>query len=304
MINSKQLFEEFVSKIHSQADPEEAFTMAYLAMEKVFGLSRTDIMQERKVDVSKNQSKQLEQFRDRINTNEPIQYILNEAYFFGRKFYVDQAVLIPRPETEELVSLVIDTSKKLKLRNPKILDIGTGSGCIPITLSLELPSSKVSALDKSVAALRVAKKNAENLGARVSFLEADILSSQLSLELFDIIVSNPPYIPIEQKSEMRANVTDHEPHLALFVDDHDPLIFYSAIAEHGKKSLTPHGFIAVEINDRFGRDTKKVFDNAGYSHTEIVKDISGKNRFVMAKPRKNVLSGVDIYKKDDEKKKD
>lgn len=304
MINSKQLFEEFVSKIHSQADSEEALTMAYLVLEKVFGLSRTDIMQERSVDVSQNQSKQLEQFWDRINTNEPIQYILNEAYFFGRKFYVDQAVLIPRPETEELVSLVIDTSKKLKLRNPKILDIGTGSGCIPITLSLELPSSKVSALDKSVAALRVAKKNAENLGARVSFLEADILSSQLSLELFDIIVSNPPYIPIEQKSEMRANVTDHEPHLALFVDDHDPLIFYSAIAEHGKKSLTPDGFIAVEINDRFGRDTKKVFDNAGYSHTEIVKDISGKNRFVMAKPRKNVLSGVDIYKKDDEKKKD
>ena len=283
MINSKQLLAEFVSKIHSQADPEEALTMAHLILEKIFGLSRTDIMLERKVEVNGGQANQLELFLNRINSNEPIQYILNEAFFYGRKFYVDDAVLIPRPETEELVSLVIDTSKKLKLRNPKILDIGTGSGCIPITLALEMPSSKVFALDKSARALAVAKKNAESLGARVGFIEADILSSQLSLEPFDIIVSNPPYIPFEQKSAMRSNVADYEPHIALFVEDHEPLIFYSAIAEHGKSSLPPDGFIAVEINDRFGRDTKNVFENSGYSHTEIIKDISGKNRFVVAK---------------------
>jgi release factor glutamine methyltransferase len=177
----------------------------------------------------------------------------------------------------------MDLCKESKIRKPKILDIGTGSGCIPITLSLELQTSKVYSLDKSKSALAVAKKNAETLGANVTFLEDDVLSPQLSLDGFDIIVSNPPYIPFEEISKMQSNVKDFEPHMALFVDDHDPLVFYSAIAQLGKKSLNPNGFIAVEINERFGRDTKNVFEKSQYAETQIVKDISGKNRFVIAK---------------------
>jgi release factor glutamine methyltransferase len=257
--------------------------MAHLVLERVFDVSQTDVLREKAINVDQNHQEELDRIVKRINSNEPIQYILNTAYFFGRTFFVDEAVLIPRPETEELVSLVMDLCKESKIRNPKILDIGTGSGCIPITLSLELPASKVYGLDKSKSALAIAKKNAETLDANVTLLEVDILSSQLALESFHIIVSNPPYIPLEEKSQMRSNVTDFEPHMALFVDDHDPLVFYSAIAQLGKKSLDANGFIAVEINERFGRDTKNVFDKHGYADTKVVKDISGKNRFVIAK---------------------
>lgn len=282
MINSKQLLQDFISKIDRQVDTGEHAVIAYLVMEKLFNVSQADILLEKEINAQQNQFDQLDQIIDRINSNEPIQYILSESHFFGRKFYVDKAVLIPRPETEELVSLVLDLCKASRIRKPKILDIGTGSGCIPITLSLELPGSKVFGLDKSKSALAVAKKNNEALKANVVFLEEDILSHQLSLDGLDIIVSNPPYIPLEEKPQMRTNVTDFEPHMALFVDDHEPLVFYSAIAKLGKKSLLPGGFIAVEINERFGRDTKNVFDKFEYQ-TQIIKDISGKNRFVIAK---------------------
>jgi release factor glutamine methyltransferase len=282
MINSKQLLQDFISRIALRADTEEIAGVAYLVMDKLFNVSRTDILREKEITAHPDQLQALDGIAKRINSNEPIQYILQEAFFFGRKFFVDRAVLIPRPETEELVSLVIENCEKRKIKSPTILDIGTGSGCIPITLSLELRGSKVYGLDKSESALVVAKRNAQTLNADVAFLQADILSPQLSLENLDIIVSNPPYIPFEEKGQIRANVTDFEPHIALFVDDHDPLMFYSAIADFGKKSLSPTGFIAVEINERFGRDTKNVFDNAGYSDTQIIKDLSGKNRFVVA----------------------
>jgi release factor glutamine methyltransferase len=283
MINSKQLLQDFISRIDRQADAKERSLMASLVLEKVFAVSQTDILREKEVTVDQHHLEELDRIVKRINSNEPIQYILNTAYFFGRKFYVDEAVLIPRPETEELVGLVIDLYNEAKIRRPKILDIGTGSGCIPITLSLELPASQVFGLDKSKSALAVAKKNAESLGANVTLLEDDILSGQLSLDEFDIIVSNPPYIPLEEIHQIRPNVKDFEPHMALFVDDHDPLVFYSAIAQLGKKSLNSNGFIAVEINERFGRDTKNVFDKFQYTETQIAKDMSGKNRFVVAK---------------------
>lgn len=283
MINSKQLLQDFISKINSLSDAEERSVMAHLVLEKVFQLSRADVMRGAEIVVDQSHVEQLDDILTRINANEPIQYITNEAWFFSRRFYVDKAVLIPRPETEELVSLVMDLVRQSKIRKPKILDVGTGSGCIPITLSLELPGAKVYGLDKSKSALAVAKKNSEMLDANVTYLELDILSPQLSLENFDIIVSNPPYIPFEEMPRMRPNVTDFEPHMALFVDNHDPLVFYSAIGRLGAQSLTPGGFIAVEINERFGRDTKNVFDKYGYAETQIVKDISGKNRIVVAK---------------------
>jgi release factor glutamine methyltransferase len=282
MINSKQLFHDFISKIDLQVGRDELHSIAYRVFEKKLNLNRTEILAEKSVAVANEELVNLDYLITKINRHEPIQYILNEADFYGRKFFVDQAVLIPRPETEELVSLVVEHSKKLKAPTPKILDIGTGSGCIPITLALEIPASKVYALDKSKDALNVALTNSHALGAKVDFFELDFLSGRLPLDDLDVIVSNPPYIPIEEETSMSSNVKDFEPRMALFVENNDPLVFYSAIAKAGMNTLNSGGFVAVEINERFGSRTREVFDRAGYSNATLMKDISGKDRFVFA----------------------
>lgn len=282
MINSKQLFHDFISKIKLPIDREEMLAIAYVIFEKELDLSRTEILAAKTIDISHSARERLEQLAERLNSHEPLQYVMNSADFYGRDFIVDRAVLIPRPETEELVRKIIDTCRAEKLHTPFILDIGTGSGCIPITLALELPNSKVFALDKSAEALRVAQKNAQRLGASVQFFEHDILGSQLSLKDLDIIVSNPPYIAAEEKILMHRNVTDFEPHLALFVDNRDPLVFYRAIATSARGALKSGGFIAAEINARFGAETKQLFDDAGFINTRVEKDLAGKDRFVFA----------------------
>ncbi|HEY0740581.1 MAG TPA: peptide chain release factor N(5)-glutamine methyltransferase [Chryseosolibacter sp.] len=281
MVNSKQLLREFVSKLTLDRGADELSAIGHVVLENVFKISRPDLLRDTQIQINEAQQHKLDVIAQRLNTNEPLQYVLNEAHFYGRTFYVDPAVLIPRPETEELVSLVIDRCRGSK-RRPKILDIGTGSGCIPITLALEIPGSTVSGLDKSKSALAVAERNAKALGANAKFFEHDILGGQLPLDSVDVIVSNPPYIPLQEMSRMHANVTDFEPHLALFVENTDPFIFYSAIARIGKKILNPDGFIAVEINERFGNETRQVFVQEGYKHTETLKDMAGKDRFVVA----------------------
>lgn len=282
MINSKQMFHDFISKIDLQVDRDELHSIAYRVFEKVLTLTRTEILAEKPVDLPNEKLERLNQLVERINSHEPVQYILNEADFYGRKFFVDNTVLIPRPETEELVSLVVEQCKMLKLSAPEILDIGTGSGCVPITLALEISSSTVYALDKSKDALKVAEKNSRSLKANVHFFEADILTQQLPVSELAVIVSNPPYIPLEEERLMSSNVKDFEPPMALFVENDDPLIFYSAIAEKGMNALRTGGFVAVEINERFGKETKEVFHRMGYANATIVKDLSGKDRFVMA----------------------
>jgi release factor glutamine methyltransferase len=283
MINSKQLFQDFISKINDQSDQDEVASVGFRVFDKVFGLTRTEILGEKTVDVPVDISQQLNEIISRINTREPLQYILNEAYFYNRKFFVDSSVLIPRPETEELVNLVLQYCRKLNLLKPKVLDVGTGSGCIPITFSLEVPGSQVYGLDKSSDALTVAKRNVKDLEASVEFIEHDFLYEDLDLSALDIIISNPPYIAYEEKEKMHSNVTDYEPHMALFVENNDPLIFYKAIAKASQKLLKPGGFVAVEINERFGMETQHLFATAGFVDTEIVKDISGKDRFVFAR---------------------
>ena len=212
----------------------------------------------------------------------PLQYITGEAWFYHRCFKVDNSVLIPRPETEELVELVF---KKLKSKSPeKILDIGTGSGCIPITLKHLFPDASVTAIDKSKAALDVAYKNAITLNAEINFIETDFLDDAIFNwnEKFDLIISNPPYIPLSEKSYMEENVKNFEPEIALFVPDNNALIFYEQIAKWGKINLSSSGMIFAEIHFKQGPATKKLFKEWGY-YVNLYQDISGNDRFIAAR---------------------
>ena len=219
-------------------------------------------------------------------------YIIGDTEFYGRKFKVTSDTLIPRTETEELVQLVVSSWKSsgeplavgsISQSLIKILDIGTGTGCIAISLACELPNSQVYAYDISENALKVAKENAEKNNANVIFEQMDILNiSPSSLPTFSIIVSNPPYVMNAEKLEMEQNVLDYEPHLALFVEDSNPLIFYKAIAEFASKNLINKGLCIVEINQAFGLETAELFWNKGFRYVEVVKDMFGKDRMVKA----------------------
>lgn len=276
MTNSKELFNELVNQVRLDETRDEICSIIYLLLEDKFGLTKVEVMTGKEIEPVK-----LDNFNDiiqRINRHEPIQYVLGKAEFYGRGFAVDGSVLIPRPETELLIRAVL----KEKKFSPTILDIGTGSGCIAITLAVEIPSSEVYAIDISEEALTVAQQNAKNLKAKVNFSKFDILANEKLEHRFDIIVSNPPYIAESEKKEMNSNVLDFEPPLALFVTDKDPLVFYKAIARRGKSLLKPGGKIFVEINERFGKELKQHFRNEGYSNVSIEKDINNKDRILMA----------------------
>jgi release factor glutamine methyltransferase len=279
MNNSKLLFHDFVKAIALPESREEIQGIAYLVFENLLGLSKAQILAEKTITVSTLDEAKLQEAVQRINQHEPVQYVLGEAYFFGRKFKVSPAVLIPRPETEELVRMIIDCIPAATER-PKIVDIGTGSGCIPVALALEIPGSIVYATDVSVAALAVAKDNATKLDARVTFMEHDILREELTLHALDVVVSNPPYIAPEEQRDMKSNVVDHEPHLALFTPGDDPLIFYRSIVSKAKTALKVGGLLCVEINERYGEAVRELFAEAGYKGVQIIKDLSGKDRIV------------------------
>lgn len=210
---------------------------------------------------------------------EPLQYILGVGAFYGRDFEVDPSVLIPRPETELIVEWVLLNVDKLAA--PRILDIGTGSGCLAVTLSLECPNGQVSAVDISEAALVVAAKNASRLGATVQFEALDILTETVSGGPFDIIVSNPPYVPLSERATLQREVVQYEPHLALFAGE-DPLVFYRRIAEISPSLLGLGGRVCVEIHSNYGLEVSQVFEGHGFSHVTIQKDLSGLDRFVVA----------------------
>jgi release factor glutamine methyltransferase len=275
MTNSKILFKEIVNRIRLPESKEEIESIAYRLMEAKLNLNRSDILLSKEAEYNENE---IRIFIDRINQHEPIQYILNEEYFFGRKFYVDSSVLIPRPETEEMVRHILSDSRK---SNPRIVDIGTGSGCIAITLALELKNAEVKATDVSNPALAVAKKNSDMLKSPVEFLKHDILNEELPEGKLDWIVSNPPYISASERQSINKNVSAHEPHLALFADP-DPLIFYKAIAFQAKSKLNNGGKVIVEINEKSGNETAAIFTGQNLSSVKILKDINGKDRFVIA----------------------
>jgi release factor glutamine methyltransferase len=278
MMNSKLLFNEFVKEITLPESKDELESIGYAVLEDLFGLSVTNIFSEKQVDFSSDKKERLNDILQRINAHEPIQYILGKAQFYGRYFHVNSSVLIPRPETEEVIREVLSVySSDAQI---KILDIGTGSGCIPITLSLELKKANVYALDISDEALKTAQQNNVDLHAGVSFIQLDILKLDLPFQDLDVIVSNPPYITLKEKDEMSKNVLAHEPHLALFVPDNDPLIFHKIIVAQANKSLKNNGLLCVEINANYGDDVADLFQKFGFRNIKIVKDLSGKNRIV------------------------
>jgi release factor glutamine methyltransferase len=249
-------------------------------MEHLTGSKKAERMIYKNAAITGKEEQQLQQIAERLLSHEPVQYVLNESWFCGLKFYVDKNVLIPRPETEELVEWII-TNCRFPVDELSILDIGTGSGCIPIALKRRIRKAGVWSCDISDAALRIAKKNAASLGTEVSFHQLDFLDKQSwdSLPSADIIVSNPPYIPEKDKATMQPRVLNHEPATALFVPDNDPLVFYKALAEFGKKHLKPGGSIYTEIHEDLGQAAIMVFRSAGYS-TELKKDMQQKDRML------------------------
>ena len=221
-------------------------------------------------------------YAERLLKHEPVQYVLNECWFYGLKFYVDKNVLIPRPETEELVDWVI-RNIKFPFKDLKILDIGTGSGCIAISLKRKLRKAEVWACDISNEALAVAKRNADNLQADINFIQLDFLNEEERNKLpsFDIIVSNPPYIPQKDKETMQQNVVAHEPHTALFVSDNNPLVFYTAIADFATQHLSKDGSIYCEIHENLGKEVSEIFLQNKFIF-EMKKDMQGKERMIKA----------------------
>ncbi len=219
---------------------------------------------------------------DKLLTGVPVQYVIGEVEFYHLQLLVSPGGLIPRPETEELVDIIVKENKQRK--GLRILDIGTGSGCIALALAKHLPGCTVTAVDISEVALEIARKNAQkNAITNIGFIQADVLN-QLNLKenIFDIIVSNPPYIAAVESANMSTNVLEHEPHMALFVPDEDPLVFYKAIVKMAPQSLLPQGKIYVEINERLGEDTAAVFTPEIFSSVHLLTDLFGKHRFIKA----------------------
>ena len=272
-------FRQALATIYSTSEAEHITDWVF---EQVTGKKKLERRGLKAGDLSPDQLLLLKNHLSQLESYTPVQYVLGEAWFYKRKFLVNKHVLIPRPETEELVEWIIQEIKQRENSGScTILDIGTGSGCIPISIKKEIPGCIVSALDVSEEALVVAKRNATDNQADVHFLELNFLDEQEweTLSNFDIIVSNPPYIPLTEKGMLDKNVTDFEPSIALFVEDGNPFIFYIEIVRFAKKHLSPGGKVFVEVHEDFAGDVKTIFENSGFVAT-IKKDIYGKERMV------------------------
>lgn len=275
----------YASELEKIYGSNEANALIMILLEHYFGIDRVKIAMDPELRLSESELLTLHFAVKELLKNKPIQYILGETEFCGMRFLVDENVLIPRPETEEMVSMIVSRRDKACFVRTgcDVLDIGTGSGCIAISLAKLLKNSSVTAVDVSEKALEVAKKNAEANEVSVTFIKDDILNPQnrdLLNGQFDIIVSNPPYVCESEKSEMRANVLDYEPSTALFVSDNDPLVFYRKILEFAQKALKPNGEVWFEINEKFGNEMLELCHKMGFKHSEIIKDFRGKERFV------------------------
>lgn len=258
---------------------QEAANLSRIICCEMLGQSTVDYYLGKDIILSPKEAQELESILLRMSNFEPMQYVQGFAYFLGRTFKVAPGVLIPRPETEELVERML----KEIASNARILDVGTGSGCIAVSLSKELPEAQVTAWDVSEEALAIARGNNEMWQTSVEFLLCDVLTCQpTAQERYDVIVSNPPYILEAEKQDMERNVLDWEPSLALFVPDTDPLRFYRRIAELAQEMLAPGGRLYFEINRAFGKATVVMLCEQGYSNVHIQKDISGNDRFVIA----------------------
>lgn len=296
------LLAEFVKAgtkaLESLYPQKEARSIVLMLCEEVLGTENYTHIVEPEFKIDDKKLPELEAAMERLKKMEPVQYVLGHTEFYGRTFKVDPAVLIPRPETELLCRDAIKLGMRVyRMRSPygknaepvRILDLCTGSGCIAWTMALSIPGSRVTAVDISDAALEVAAgqdfaselKSKETF--RPEFIKADVLDSEQEIELgpFDMVLSNPPYIMESEKEDMRRNVLEYEPESALFVPDDDPLLFYRAIARWSQRFMSPEGVGLSEVNESLARQTETVFKAAGYAHTEIVRDLSDKNRYII-----------------------
>jgi release factor glutamine methyltransferase len=272
-------------------DDREAANIADWVIENTTGKKKIERILNKKTLLNTRKEETLKHYTTQLLQHKPVQYVLNEAWFAEMKLYVDEAVLIPRPETEELVEWIVsevrnEKNSKVKIQNLKfkILDVGTGSGCISLALKRYLPEAEITAVDVSEDALKVAKKNVATNDLDVNFLQLDFLEKEhwKALEKYDIIVSNPPYIKKCEEVTMRDNVLNYEPQIALFVPDKDALIFYRALAEFAQIHLNEHGSFYVEINERFGKEVVELFGNNNFGNVILKKDMNGKDRMVKA----------------------
>lgn len=273
-ISSSILLQQITDSISAHYEASEARAIAFRCLDLGWNLSSMDIILKKEVDLPADWSLRMA----RLAGGEPLQYVMGKTYFRDHLFSLNSDTLIPRPETEELVDLVLRHAPK----NASVLDVGTGSGCIPISLKLERPSLKVEAWDISVGALEVARQNAQALGAAVEFREQDIFTWPSVEGSWDIIVSNPPYVTQDEAKEMAKHVLDYEPHLALFVPNDDALRYYEALADFALARLTPRGYLCLEINQHFGTQTVELLFRKGFQEVKLLQDFKGNDRMIVA----------------------
>ncbi len=285
MLTYGQAFYDLKNALQPLYDEGEAVAIAHAIMEHITGADKLERLTEKNTPFTDEQQQQYDSIKGQLLHAAPVQYIVGKTWFMGREFMVNDSVLIPRPETEELVTWIVTDNKG---KSPSIIDIGTGSGCIAVSLKLDLPGSQVTACDVSSGALLVARMNASHLNAHlevkhVNFLDEEQVST---LGKYDIIASNPPYIPDSEKHTIHANVLNHEPHVALFVPTEDALLFYRIIADFGNTHLNDGGIIYCELDRDYAMQTKDLFEAKGYTDVEIRKDMAGNTRMLKARRKK------------------
>ncbi|WP_320054284.1 peptide chain release factor N(5)-glutamine methyltransferase [uncultured Acetobacteroides sp.] len=277
-IKNRTIFCRYQKMLEAIYPSQEAKEIVYRLAEHFWGISRPKLLLMLDEDEDAALAKYIDACTERLLQHEPLQYVIGEVEFYGCRFKVSRSVLIPRPETEELVDIIV---KDWEGKAPRIADFGTGSGCIPVSLAKALPHSAVRSIDISAEALEIARENAQLNGADVDFVLADMRAYSDSSS-YDIIVSNPPYVMNSEKEQMRDNVLRHEPHLALFVEDGNPLEFYIPIAEFASRSLAADGVVYLEINQQLGPQTAELFRAKGMC-AEVRQDMFGVDRFVVAR---------------------
>ena len=278
----EQIYLEALTTLYNK---QEAGSLAWLSICHVCKFNRSEYLNLKNTEIPTDQYESLLNILKALKTGKPLQYVIGETEFYGLTFKLNPSVLIPRPETEELVEWILSDVRKSKIspEGIKIIDIGTGSGCIPISLKINLPDAKLYAVDVSTEALDVSRQNSTLNNVAIHFIQDDILnpiSEELKNEKFGVIVSNPPYVLDAEKPKMLPNVLDHEPHLALFVPDDDPLIFYKAIADFAIKNSDINVALYLEINENLGEETVTLLKHMGFKNIELRQDLSGKDRMI------------------------